>query len=221
MRSANETLRDRLPYPATTFAVPLAAGERTFLCPADPQAVLDTVSDEQFRADEQLPYWAEHWPSAAVAVRYFEQHPPAPGLTVCEIGCGLGVLSWVLAHRGATLVSLDIAMPGCIFAAANLERHGIPSRILCADWRLPPFKTRFDRVVASDVLYEERWVQPVLAFMESALADDGVAYVVDPCRKHWNAFVDEAASRGLAPVCVHREQVNEGKTTVEIVRLSR
>ncbi|MBD3243128.1 MAG: methyltransferase domain-containing protein [Chitinivibrionales bacterium] len=211
----------RLPYPATTFAVRLSVGERLFLRPADTQAVLDAITDEQFDADEQLPYWAEHWPSTAVAVRYFDQHPPAPRHTVCEIGCGLGVLSWVLTRHGATVISFDIAFPGCVFAAANLTRHGAPPRVLCADWRSPPFKARFDTIVAADVLYEARWVAPVLHFVHSALADGGAAYVADPCRAHWERFLGEAETRGLNPTRVHRETLNQGKTTVEIVRLTK
>ncbi len=221
MRSANETLHDSLPYPPATFAVELTDGERSFLCPADPEAVLEDISEERFRSDEQLPYWAEHWPAAAVAVRYFDRHSLPPGLTVCEIGCGLGVLSWALARCGATVVSFDIAMAGCAFAAANLARHGMPVRVLCADWRLPPFRTRFDRIVASDVLYEKRWVHPVLSFIDHGLTEGGMAYVIDPCRAHWTSFVTEAASRGFASTCEHRALVNGGKTTVEVLRLTR
>ena len=96
-----------------------------------------------------------------------------------------------------------------------------PAMVVCSDWRAPPFKIKFDCIVASDIIYEQRWISPVLDFCASFLKKDGSAFIADPCRQWWKNFQDAAVSKGFAVTRVWREVVNQGKTTTEIVRLTR
>jgi predicted nicotinamide N-methyase len=221
MRSVNDSLPDSLPYRSTTFALRCADGERSFLRPADPDTVLGDLTDEQFGRDEQLPYWAEHWPSAEAAAHFLVDNPLPPGSTVCELGCGLGVLSAVVGPEAAMVISTDISLAACRFADANLRRHLVAPRVVCADWRNPSLRGVFDVVVAADVLYEERWVRPVITCVDTLLCGRGVAFVADPCRRHWPAFIEAATNRGFGPEVVFRESSNEGRTTVEVLKLAR
>lgn len=221
MRSANAHLRDKLPFDASTFAVALGSSERVFVRPRDADTVLAAITDEQFRHDEQLPYWAEHWPSADVLVRYVYRNRPAHGSRACELGCGLGVVSSILAAEGVRVVATDISQTACRYTRANCSGAAAAAQVICADWRYPPMHQAFDLVVGADVLYEARWVDPVLTCIHDLLLPGGTALIADPRRGHWQAFQDLAVRTGFAAEIVHTETLNHGRTSVDILRLHK
>lgn len=136
------------------------SSERVFglelLRPEAPDAL---ISEEQFAHDEFLPYWAELWPAALALV---EALPDVRGLRVVELGCGLGVPSLVAASRGADVTAVDWAEDAIGLLRENATRNGLTLRTERRDWR-EPWDERFDLVIAADVLYEHRNVEPVLA----------------------------------------------------------
>ena len=69
--------------------------ELTLLRPVSPEELIDEVA---FERDEFLPYWAELWPAAmalasALPVRL-------DGVSVVEVGSGLGVRRWSPPRAG-------------------------------------------------------------------------------------------------------------------------
>lgn len=116
------------------------------------------IDQEAFADDEFLPYWAELWP-AALALAAALPHQIAD-LRVAELGCGLGVPSLVAASRGAQVTAMDWATDAVELLRVNAERNGLTLRAEQRDWR-EPWGERFDLVLASDVLYELRNVEPL------------------------------------------------------------
>ena len=123
--------------------------------PASPDALID---EQAFEADEFLPYWAELWPAALALAAAL---PTVEGLRVCELGCGLGVPSLVAARRGANVTATDWAPEAIELLRANAARNGLALRAEVRDWR-KPWREEFDLVLAADVLYEHRNVEPLL-----------------------------------------------------------
>ncbi|HZQ17045.1 MAG TPA: methyltransferase domain-containing protein [Gaiellaceae bacterium] len=123
--------------------------------PASPDALID---EEAFATDEFLPYWAELWPAALALA---DALPEVAGLRVCELGCGLGLPSLVAAARGADVTATDWAREAIVLLRANAERNGLVLRAEVRDWR-ERWGERFDLVLAADVLYERRNVEPLL-----------------------------------------------------------
>jgi ETFB lysine methyltransferase len=209
------------PAGSIEFALPYRGRAISFLRPLDPQAILNALTDEQFCRDEQLPYGSEHWPASEALAAWLADNPLPPGRSVCDLGCGLGVLSALVSLDGAHLTaSLDIASQGCRYTRANLRSHALAAPVVCADFRHPPFRRGFDIVMASDVLYEARWTQPVAQFIADHLLPGGFALVADPCRTHWPAFLSQARDLSLTVSIAHRATVNQGRTVVEIARFS-
>ncbi len=210
----------RLPFPITFFS--LAHESRTFhfVLPADPDAVFDTITDEQYDKDRFLPYWAEQWPAATAFFSFVMKQSFPHDLWTCELGCGLGVIASVLSNKGCSVVATDIAPHGCRFAAYNIAANGGVPRVVCADWCAPPFQRQFNLIVASDVLYEARWIDPILDNIEHLLAADGRAWIADPCRQHWELFKQNVARRGFDQRVLERSSVCEGATTVEILEIT-
>jgi predicted nicotinamide N-methyase len=101
------------------------------------------------------------------------------GLHVVELGCGLGLPSLVAAARGAGVTALDWAVPAIDLLRENAARNGLALDARHGDWRA--FTGSFELVLGSDLLYEERNADALLALLpalapEVLLAEPGRPY---------------------------------------------
>jgi len=213
-----------LPVPHVAFSMPCGSEDMEFVRPADPESILDSMSDEEYEKDKLLPYWAEQWPASFALFDFLAAHcvaaVPSQGL-VCELGSGLGIVSAVLARNNIRCIATDISFDACRFTRHNILLHAPGARVACIDWRHLCFRPVFNCIVASDVIYEQRWVDPVLLFLRDALASGGIAYAADPCRQWWDLFKKSASAAGFAFALAWEEFVNDGRTRVEILKLWR
>ncbi|MEI6240091.1 MAG: methyltransferase domain-containing protein [Planctomycetia bacterium] len=164
--------------------------------PPDMEALIDVAA---FEADERIPYWADVWESAIVLAEDLA-HCDGRGLTLLELGCGLGLPALVAARAGFAVTATDYeepALEGVRFNAAKLGLTTIATRVL--DWRRPPLDLgRFDRVVAADVLYEPHHATALAGVIAATLAPHGTALVADPCRLRAAGFPEACRAVGLA-----------------------
>jgi len=158
--------------------------ELSLLRPVSPDALLD---EDAFARDEFLPYWAELWPAATALAAAL---PDVAGLRVVELGCGLGLPSLVAAARGADVTASDWAEDAVELLRENAARNGLALRAEVRDWR-EPWPERFDVVLAADVLYERRNVEPLLERLRELAP---VAYVGLAGRPYEAEFLGKAGS---------------------------
>ncbi len=222
LAAMNISTTNQMPFPSQEITLNTREKTLKLLCPQDPEMVLNSITDEQYEKDKFLPYWAEHWPSAQVLFPFIEKSKTqlsTPNTRICELGCGLGIVSSLLAQFNHSVFSVDISPQACIYSKENISRNGGISRVIVSDWRAMAFKKEFDLVVASDVLYEQRWIDPVLNCIKGLLKPGGKAWIADPCRRFWEIFKQTAAQSGFTVKIIHNGTVN--KTKVEIVELSK
>jgi predicted nicotinamide N-methyase len=165
--------------------------ELRLLRPRDSEALLD---EHAFEAEEFLPYWADLWPSALALARAVASRVLG-GRRVVELGCGLGLPSIVAASCGARVLAVDWSAAAVAMAAGNAERNRVRLDTLVASWAAPePIVERgpFDLVLASDVLYEERNVLPLLEALDTLVGPAGEVWLTDPRRRHTPAFLELA-----------------------------
>ena len=124
--------------------------------PVAPDALID---EDAFARDEFLPYWAELWPAAHALAAALPVD--LAGVRVVELGCGLGVPSLVAAARGAVVTATDWAKDAVTLLTENAATNELELLAEVRDWRVA-WPEQFDVVLAADVLYEERNVQPLL-----------------------------------------------------------
>jgi predicted nicotinamide N-methyase len=165
------------------------------LRPSSAEALID---EDAFAHDERLPYWADVWPSARVLASHLMQEG-GDGRRLLELGCGSGLVAAAAARAGFVVTASDYYAEALDFTRANVRRAaGIDCETRLVDWRaMPEDLGRFDRVVASDVLYERPYAALVARALVHTLARGGVAYVTDPGRLAAPDFVEEARSLGL------------------------
>lgn len=219
-----DNLCNSLPFSHVHCAITSGKKSCAFARPANPDDVLDTMSDEQYEKDKFLPYWAQQWPACHPLFNFLSTNAaslvPYPGIT-CEIGCGLGIISAYLSRAETQIVATDLSFDACRYTAYNMKQNSSKQpQIVCSDWRSSPFKIKFDCILASDILYEQRWIAPVLNFLKGSLSNKGAAFIADPCRQWWQEFQATAVAQGFTLSLAWQEVINQGKTTVEVFKIS-
>lgn len=152
--------------------------------PADPDRLLDhPATRAAFARDEYMPYWCDLWPAARMLAKAILRHDWPPGLQALELGCGLGLPGVAAMKKGMHVTFSDYDATALRFAADNARINGCTQfELLPFDWRSPPDR-RFPLVLASDLIYEARNVEPVVAVLEKLLAPDGECWLTDQDRK--------------------------------------
>ena len=175
-------------------AVGVHGHELRVLRPRDSEALLDEAA---FEREEFLPYWAELWPSALALARAVGSRSLG-GRRIVELGCGLGLPSIAAALQGGRVLATDWSAEAVAMAAGNAERNGVKVDTLVCSWAEPePIVRRgpWDLVLASDVLYEARDVEPLLAALTRLIGDGGEAWIADPGRAPAERFLEQARTR--------------------------
>ena len=175
--------------------------------PADSDKLLDHPwVRSAYAADEYVPYWATLWPSARmlakVVVREKWEAYPQP-VHVLEVGCGLGLAGIACLARGLRVTFSDVDETALTFAAANARLNGFTHdfRTVPIDFRCPPDDVKYAVVIGSDLMYEERLVDPLVGLLRAVLAPGGVCLIADPDRTAARVFRWKLQEAGYDVTC--------------------
>ena len=180
-----------------------------------PRNADDLISEADFVHDERLPYWADLWPAAVVLAEHLLRErallgavPEGARPRALELGCGLGLVTLAAQLAGYAATGTDYYEDALRFTARNTLRHtGEAPAVRLVDWRaLPTDLGQYDLVLAADVLYERAYAAYVADAIVRTMAPSGRALVADQGRVALEAFLEEAAARGLVMQVVHRER---------------
>lgn len=157
----------------------------------------DLISEEDFVADDRLPYWADVWPASLILGAHVATLPTRGRLL--ELGCGLGIVSIMAMRAGFDVTATDYYEDALRFTRANALRVlGREPSARMVDWRaLPDDLGKFDVVLAADVLYEMRYAELVAGAIAATIAPKGVGIVADPGRVAAAEFLTACGLRGL------------------------
>jgi predicted nicotinamide N-methyase len=150
----------------------------------DMDILLEAVSDEEFARDDRLPYWAEIWPSAlALAEFILDNRNDFSGKRILEIGCGLGLVGLAATAAQGEVVFSDFDPYALEFTQINMKRNfNRAATVQLIDWREPGIREAYDIILGADILYEKRWLQPVVNVLDIKLSQHGIAYIAEPNR---------------------------------------
>ena len=154
--------------------------------PADPDKLFDHPAVRSaYAADEFIPYWATLWPAAKLLAAAVVREPwAADAGPVLEVGCGLGLAGVAALARGLRVTFSDIDETALLFAEANARLNGFDRGFRCLplDFRSPPTDRQYRVVLGSDLIYEDRLVNPLIDFLDAVLDPAGVCLITDPDR---------------------------------------
>ena len=170
--------------------------------PADLDRLLELAQDDP---EEHLPYWAELWPSGiALADALLLDPSPVHGQRVLELGCGLGLTAIAALWAGARLLATDYSAEALWLTRWNCSRNtGRVPDLLRMNWRRPSEQlarlissSSLPVILAADVLYEERDVEPLLRLVEHLLAPGGLLWLAEPGRRTATTFIERLRQKG-------------------------
>jgi len=192
-----------------------------------PRSAEELIDEEEFAADERLPYWAELWPSALALTRHLleERYPGSPAI---ELGAGIGLPSLALLPRGIDVTATDYYEEALRFARHNAAANGLaPLSTAVLDWRRPTAGLgHFRLAFAADVLYEQRNAESLAELLPLLLVPGGTFLLADPGRVYRATFLDRMSSEGwsVQPLGSRLEPSPAGaslQSTISLFRLMR
>lgn len=169
--------------------------------PADTDRLLDLIAGD---SEQNLPYWAEIWPSGIALAGAILAHPArVHGMRVLELGCGIGVTAAIALAAGARLTVTDYAAEALALTRLTCLRHTghEPEHCERLNWRDQAALRAlvddepFEIVVGADLLYERRDIVPLLAALDLLVAPGGALWLAEPGRPPAIEFLD-ALKRG-------------------------
>jgi Lysine methyltransferase len=174
-----------------------------------------------YAADEYIPYWTELWPAGRMLAKMIVREDwtafealhgkpivsaTGPGskapngpITALEVGCGLGLAGIAALAKGMHVIFTDIDVMAAELAGRNAKRNGFTDyECRGLDFRAPPPGLQVPLILASDVLYEPRFIEPMVAFIQAVLMPNGLCLVGDADRISAKPFKHEVDKAGLA-----------------------
>ena len=159
--------------------------------PADLESLWDSISDEDFGDDERLPYWVELWPaSIALADWLVEKGDLLRGKCCLDMGCGLGLSAMAASSVGAKVLAMDYEEEALRYAWKSAVSNAVPQPLWTVmDWRSPAIRPgSVEFLWGGDIMYERRFVDPVLRFIGHCLAPGGTVWMAEPNRDVYQYF---------------------------------
>jgi predicted nicotinamide N-methyase len=169
----------------------------------DMDDLLDELSkkppDDIHITDERLPYWAEIWPSSLALSEYILQNLVfLPGTRILELGCGVGLTGMAAQIQGGNLLLTDYQSDALRLAELNwLLNLGLIPKTTLMDWREPDLAEKFPYILASDIIYEERFFKPLLDLFRKLLQPKGHVYLSEPKRPIAERFFQMILEQGF------------------------
>ncbi len=177
----------------------MIAGEKFFMERiVNINLLIDQIDNETFGQDERLPYWAELWPSALALSEYvLENRLDFVNKRVLELGSGLGLCGIAATRAGAQVLFSDYEFQALKMIRTNFRRNfnRLPA-VELFDWRKPESDGSFDIIIASDVLYESRWLEPVNRILNEYVCPGGFAIIAEPGRTVAQPFFKTMMDQG-------------------------
>lgn len=137
--------------------------------------------------DDEIPFWAELWPSAIVLAKEVAVFPSRG--KALELGCGLGLPGLILAKQAWQVLQTDYISDSLNLAKINADLNGLKIQQALGDWReFPDFGT-FDCIIASDVLYEPQLYDCLYEVLMNNTHEKSVIFIADPGRSGARDFL--------------------------------
>jgi predicted nicotinamide N-methyase len=184
-----------------TVRIPGSGRSVDVIRPVDVETLLDQSADDP---EQNLPYWAEIWPSGIALGAAVANAPElVAGKPVLELGSGVGITAAIALEAGAALTTTDYAPESLIMTRLTCRLHTAAEPVTRqVNWRAADAHLFQDDgepwpvILAADVLYEERDIEPVLDVFERVLAPGGLLWLAEPGRRPSRLAIERANERG-------------------------
>lgn len=185
----------------THVAIPGTDTTIRVMRPTDTDLLLDQIADDP---EQNLPYWAEIWPSGVALGAAVATHPElVAGARVLELGSGIGITAALALAAGADVIATDYAPESLVLTRLTcLDHAGREPETMRVNWRDPAHRELLAQhgpypvVLAADVLYEARDIAPLLELANRIVTPGGLLWLAHPGRPPARSFLERAREMG-------------------------
>jgi len=195
----------------------LVVGKRSFrfLVPVSLEPFVDP--ENVFNA---FPLWAKIWEASLVLANRLSAMPPLRSQRWLELGAGLGVVGLVAAAFQHDITITEYDRHALDFIRANAHLNDCkPRGIRPLDWMKPDLDTRFDRIVGSELVYNEKDFPALQSLFLSLLKPDGEILLAGEARKTNAPFLDLMQSAFRIDMARTTLRSGTDSTTILLTRL--
>lgn len=146
------------------------------------------------------PFFGIIWESGT-HLAYLMEDYPVGRKSVLEIGCGIGLASLVLNHRGANITATDYHPEVKIFLDENTRLNKDPDiAFVRTSWNdhLSNALGLFDFIIGSDLLYEQGHPGNLASFINRHSQKESTVLIVDPRRGYSSKFMSRMNDFGFS-----------------------
>ncbi|MCC6670104.1 MAG: methyltransferase domain-containing protein [Planctomycetes bacterium] len=171
--------------------LPVAGGTLSLVTPDSMDRLLAGQALRHYQRAGYLPYWADLWPASVGMARYLLRSGSLAGLSVMDLGCGLGLAGLAAGRQGARVVFADQDEDALAFARFNAMHNGVSEvETLRLDWFRSTAPVQVDLLLLADVAYEKAHDEPLLRHLRHCLRPGGRALLGDPYREAAGNFLE-------------------------------
>ncbi len=163
-------------------------------------ALIHRPGNDESVMDEQIPYWAELWPSSiSLSDFIIGNNVIIPGMTVLEIGCGAGLPGIVAGQLGANVIFSDYLDDALELAERNWNNTNAgKATFLKMDWRKPVSDLIPDLILASDIAYERKSFPSLINAFKILAGPKSEIILSEPGREFARDFISTLPDFGFS-----------------------
>jgi predicted nicotinamide N-methyase len=203
-------------YDTETFPVRIGELRLQFLKPR--------TIDRFVNADDpmvEFPLWAKFWEASAVLTHYMAALPVDAHRRILELGSGLGVAGIAAAALGHAVTLTEYNADALNFLAANARLNGCGHvAIRYLDWFKPDLEGRFDMIIGSEIIYQDKAVEALGALFQKYLAPGGRVVLAERVRSTGTLFFESMSALFEIRVRKHTLRSEDRTETVVLFEMT-
>lgn len=164
--------------------------------------------------DAKFPYWRSEWYSVYGLHDYLQEQDLREEHKFLELGCGAGVLAQIFTNRPGTWVFSDLVLESLNFIQENIQLQE-RDNLCCGSWD-EVFIQDVDYLLASDVLYEPSFVEPLTHFAWQSLKSGGRFVLANPQRTGRDSALNELREAWRGSYIQVRRNIQMNSLNIEI-----
>jgi predicted nicotinamide N-methyase len=140
-----------------------------------------------------FPFWAKIWASSRAMTMFLEEEPTwIKAKRVLELGAGIGLPSFKLAHHALEMTISDHDSLAVELLEKNIEYFGLKHlKASCLDWNNFPEKITADTLLLSDINYDPSQFKPLLNLILKFIDAGSTVIIATPERITASPFAME------------------------------
>jgi ETFB lysine methyltransferase len=162
----------------------------------------DNLDPAEYEKDERFPYFVNIWQSGLNLTKYLVEEFPRTkiaGSTFLELGSGTGITGLALSLLGGHITFSDYEEDSLRLCEVNSAANNITNYdTILADWRhFPESVKRYDYIIGSDLLYEKRFLVPLVTTTKKLMEKGSKFIYADPGRNYYLEYLDMMRDGGF------------------------